>query len=68
MLQQLEQAVVAEDDEMLRFIDLHRLFALGMGYIDLHLLLAVRLTVDAQLWTRDKRLIAVARKLGNSYV
>ena len=68
MLQQLEQAVVAEDDEVLRFLDLHRLFALGIGYIDLHLLLAVRLTVSAKLWTRDKRLTAVARSLGNSYV
>ena len=68
MLQLLEQAVVAEDHEVLRFIDLHHLFSLGIGYIDLHLLLAVRLTAEASLWTRDRRLMAVAQKLGNSYL
>ncbi len=68
MLQDLEQAVVAEDDEVLRFIELHRLFALGIGYIDLHLLMSARLTVDTKLWTRDKHLTAVAKRLGNSYI
>ena len=68
MLQDLEQAVVAEDDEVLRFIERHQLSALGLGYMDLHLLMAARLTADTKLWTRDKRLTAVAQRLGNSYV
>ncbi len=67
MLQDLEQAVVAEEEEVLRFIELHRLFALGIGYIDLHLLMAARLTADTKLWTRDRRLTAVAQRLRNSY-
>jgi predicted nucleic acid-binding protein len=35
----------------------------GIGYIDAHLLASVTLTNGAQLWTRDKRLAAVAAKL-----
>lgn len=67
MLQHLEGAIVAADDEVLRFLSAQRLFALGIGYIDLHLLVSVRLTADATLWTRDKRLLAVAQRFGNSY-
>ena len=68
MLQQLEQAVVAEDNEVLRFIDLHRLFSLGIGYVDPHLLMSTRLTAHTKLWTRDRRLTEVAQRLGHSYV
>jgi hypothetical protein len=37
---------------------------MGIGYIDAHLLAAVRLTPGTLLWTRDKRLLEVATKLG----
>ena len=47
----------------MRLIDRHGLFGLGIGYVDVHLLAAVRLTPDASLWTRDKRLLAVAEQL-----
>jgi hypothetical protein len=40
------------------------LFGRGVGYVDIHLLAAVRLTVGASLWTRDKRLHGVAVQLG----
>ncbi len=63
-LQDLPQALVATDREMLHFIDRHGLFGLGIGYVDAHLLAAVRLMADAALWTRDKRLSAVADRLG----
>lgn len=62
-LQDLPQAVVAGDDEVFRFIGQQALFGLGIGYIDAHLLAAVRLTSGASLWTRDKRLCAVADRL-----
>ncbi|HYD67860.1 type II toxin-antitoxin system VapC family toxin [Azospirillum sp.] len=62
-LQDLPQATVARDDEVLRFIDQNALFGLGIGYVDVHLLAAVRLTPGAFLWTRDKRLRAVAERL-----
>lgn len=63
-LQDLPQATVATDNEVLRFIGQHRLFGLGIGYVDAHLLAAVRLTSGASLWTRDKRLIRPATLLG----
>jgi predicted nucleic acid-binding protein len=37
---------------------------LGIEYVDAHLLAAVRLTAGAALWTRDKRLLGVAQRLG----
>ena len=67
LLQQLPKAIVAQDKEVLRFISEHRLFGLGVGYIDLHLLLAVKLTPDARLWTRDRRMLAAARSMDISF-
>jgi predicted nucleic acid-binding protein len=63
-LSDLPRAVVAADAEVLHFIDRHTLFGLGAGYIDIHLLAAVRLTTGAKLWTRDKHLHGVAVQLG----
>jgi predicted nucleic acid-binding protein len=63
-LQELSKPVVGEHEEVLRFVQQHRLFGTGIGYIDAHLLVATQLTPDAWLWTRDKRLLAVAEKLG----
>lgn len=65
-LQNLPQARAASDQEVLGFIELHELFGLGIGYVDAHLLAAVRLTAGASLWTRDKRLLAVASHLGTA--
>jgi predicted nucleic acid-binding protein len=62
-LQALPQAIVASDDEVLGFIAQQNLSGLGIGYIDVHLLASTRLTPDASLWTRDKRLRAVAERL-----
>ena len=62
-LQGLPKAGVASDQEILRFIERHELFGLGIGYVDVHLLAAVRLTFGASLWTRDKRLHKVASHL-----
>jgi predicted nucleic acid-binding protein len=63
-LLKLPQATVATDAEALHFIDSNALFGRGIGYVDLHLLAAVRLTPGARLWTHDKRLNAVAEDLG----
>jgi predicted nucleic acid-binding protein len=63
-LQDLPQAGVATDEEVLHFIRRHALFGSGIGYVDAHLLAAVRLTAAAVLWTRDQRLLAVAQQLG----
>ena len=63
-LQGLPKAGVASVQEIVRFIEPHELFGLGIGYVDVHLLAAVRLTFGASLWTRDKRLHEVSSHLG----
>lgn len=67
LLGHLPQATVATAAELLAFIDLHELFGLGIGYVDAQLLAATRLTDDAQLWTRDRRLRAAAERLDAAY-
>jgi len=62
-LQNLPQAIVAADDEVMRFIDDESLAGLGIGYFDAHLLAATRLTAYASFWTRDRRLAAVAQRM-----
>ena len=61
-------AAVADDDEVLAFIDRNSLFGKGIGYVDVHLLAAAALTEDASLWTRDKRLHVAATTLGCAFV
>lgn len=63
-LLQLPAVVIATHDEVMSFIDAKSLMARGIGYVDIHLLASVVLTDDAQLWTRDHRLRAVATDLG----
>jgi predicted nucleic acid-binding protein len=60
----LPHANVATDSEVLHFIDREVLFGRGIGYVDAHLLASIRLTPGTSLWTRDKRLHAVADQIG----
>jgi len=64
LLGELPSVAVATDAEVLYFIGQHGLMGRGIGYIDAHLLAAVSLAAPARLWTRDKRLGAVATELG----
>jgi hypothetical protein len=59
----LPQAPVAFADEINFFIETQSLFGLGIGLIDAHLLASIQLLGNAKLWTRDKRLLAVAVRL-----
>jgi predicted nucleic acid-binding protein len=63
-LSDLPRAEVATDAEVLSFIDSQALVGRGIGYVDVHLLAAVRLVAGAELWTKDKRLRHVAEELG----
>jgi predicted nucleic acid-binding protein len=63
-LNNLPRTKIATDEEVLTFINLSKLYGLGIGYIDAHLLASVRLTSGTLLWTRDKRLRAAANQLG----
>ena len=63
MLQDIPQATVADENEVLHLIEKAEVFGTGIGYIDAHLLAATRLRPGTRLWTRDRRLAAVAAKL-----
>lgn len=63
-LADLPRANVAEDTEVLYFIERHAMSGRGIGYVDAHLLASVMLTPGAELWTADKRLHGVATQLG----
>ncbi|ABD90322.1 PilT protein-like [Rhodopseudomonas palustris BisB18] len=62
-LVEMQMAVVAEPAEVLFFIQRNDIFGSGIGYVDAHLLVATTLTLEARLWTRDKKLRAVAERL-----
>ena len=62
-LHRLPQVAVATPHEVLLLVERHRLFGLGIGYVDANLLASTKLTPGASLWTRDKRLRAAAQAL-----
>jgi predicted nucleic acid-binding protein len=61
-LQALPQATPVKHEEVLQFIENHRLMGKGLGYVDLHLLASAILT-RVSLWTLDKKLNDIAGKL-----
>jgi predicted nucleic acid-binding protein len=63
LLQALGSAAVATEPEVLQLIENERLFGLGVGFVDIHLLASARLE-GVRLWTMDRRLQAVATQLG----
>jgi predicted nucleic acid-binding protein len=67
-LREFPGATVADHEEVLRFVSYNKLYALGIGYIDAHLLASVRLTPGATLWTRDKRLAKAAESLNLAFL
>jgi predicted nucleic acid-binding protein len=58
---------VAKEGHVLHLIDRQKLWATGIGYTDAQLLASALLTPDGLLWTRDKRLLAQAERLGIAY-
>ena len=65
-LQSLPMTISAEDGEVLKFIENHQLMGKGLGYIDVHLIAAAVLT-DVPLWTFDKTLGKMTKKIGINY-
>ena len=63
-LSELPTIHVAEPEEVLYLIEQQDLVAIGVGYIDVHLLAAAHTTPDCLLWTRDKALGRIANRLG----
>jgi hypothetical protein len=62
-LSRLRSAAIASTDETLALIDGEQLTDSGCGAVDMSLLASVLLTPEAALWTYDKNLDALARRL-----
>jgi predicted nucleic acid-binding protein len=62
-LDSLPAAKMAAQAEVLQFMDRHRLWGRGLGWIDVHLLASALLS-DCLLWTLDKTLARAAAELG----
>ncbi len=66
-LRSLPRATVCTAEECLDFIEAHALYGRGIGWNDLQLLAAARLS-NSPLWSLDARLAAAAIELGVGYV
>jgi predicted nucleic acid-binding protein len=66
-LHALKQIKAVAHAEVMAMIEWLKLPSTGIGYVDAHLLAAVRQTPNARLWTRDKRLAAQAERLEVAY-
>ena len=64
LLQNLPQSEVATHAEVLHLIEKKLLMGRGIGFIDAHLIASVLLSGAVKLWTRDKRLHALAGDMG----
>lgn len=65
-LAMLPPAPTIEYEELLSFIDTHKLFGQGLGWIDVHLLASAVLE-RVTLWTLDASLRQAAKKLRCSF-
>ncbi len=66
LLDALPAATVARYEEVLQFIENHRLMGMGLGYVDVHLL-AAALLAGVPLWTNDRTLRHAAARLRIAY-
>jgi predicted nucleic acid-binding protein len=66
LLQRVPQSDVASNHELLHLIEHHRVFGMGIGFVDTHLLAASKM-MATKLWTYDKRLYEMAERLGVAY-
>ena len=63
LLDLLPQVQVAQVSEVRRMIEARRLYSLGIGLTDAHLIASVFINPSTLLWTRDKRLRKAAEGL-----
>ncbi|MBI2203619.1 MAG: type II toxin-antitoxin system VapC family toxin [Candidatus Rokubacteria bacterium] len=67
LLARLPSAPMATHTEALDFLERRALMGRGIGFIDVHLLASAALAAPASLWTRDRRLAAIAAELRLAY-
>jgi predicted nucleic acid-binding protein len=63
----LKQTQEASLREVMGFIEHEKLYGLGCGLVDMALLASTMMTPGAELWTLDKRLVALAERFGVMY-
>ena len=63
LLAELPRLASFTAEEVMRFIDGHRLMGKGLGWVDAHLLASVVASRET-LWTKDRRLSDAASRLG----
>lgn len=68
LLAGLPQAPSATPGEVLTFIDRNELYGSGIGYVDVQLLAATKLSAAARLWSADRRLVAATMRLECAFV
>jgi predicted nucleic acid-binding protein len=66
LLQALPMLPLVDSEEYFKFIDAHRLFGKGLGFVDIHILASARLT-STWLWTFDNSLAAIAAQFKITY-
>ena len=66
-LSRLPSAPTATHADALPFLERRALMGRGIGFVDAHLLASTGLAAPARLWTRDRRLVAVATELDLAY-
>ena len=63
----LQKAKTATMPEIMNLIESNRLYDSGCGAIDISLLASTLITPEAEIWTQDKKLETLAKKLGVSF-
>lgn len=63
----LPQVYVPNNAEVIAFIEWNQLFGKGIGFIDAHLLAAVKMSEKTTLLTKDNKLSAQAERLKVAY-
>ena len=64
LLRTFPRAPTVDEADFLTFVDQHGLSATGLGMADAHLLAGLAEQPGAMLWTRDRRLLAHAERIG----
>lgn len=63
LLADLPRLPALATEDVITFIDGHRLMAKGLGWVDVHVLAAAVASRET-LWTKDRRLAEAANRLG----
>jgi predicted nucleic acid-binding protein len=68
LLTALPRVTTSSHEECLHLVEARGLHGRGLSLVDAHLLASARLTPEAKIWTRDKRLATVATELSLAWL